>query len=669
MAPVNCSMALSSNCVRATRQTGGLRTQGRVLARSTVRRAALSRPTRLVVKASADEDVLLKEEEAVMAQIAALKKENEELAARLNIVKDKTVKQEAANAERTVIKAKAETKAQLGSMAGLKVTDGKVVTEDSPDAPLDEAQKMLKDWLHRAEVPKTDDPLSIVFVSSETAPWSKTGGLGDVAGSLPPAFADRGHRCMVITPMYLNSKTKPLYQGVESTGKKISVYLFGSNVEVELFHLYKNNVDYVFLSHPAYAREGNPYGNEYGAFGDNLFRYCLLSLVACEVPLQLELGGYVYGDKCVFLANDWHASMTCLYVSSKYRPYGVFKDARTILCIHNMAHHGTEASTVFGSLGVPDDWYGCLEYVFPEHMRAHELDKGEAVNPMKGAIVTADRLLTVSQGYAYEITTEEGGFGLEQLLRGRQHVLNGIVNGVDIDEWDPATDQHIAEHYWPGNMHGKKECKKALQKELGLREDEHVPVIGFIGRLDFQKGADLIQDAVHNHGLLHQDVQVIMLGSGDPGIEDWMAWAEENNKDKFRGWRGFSVPTAHRMMAGCDILLMPSRFEPCGLNQLYSMRYGTVPVAHATGGLKDTIEDFNPYAHEKMGAGTGLTFSPFSGEAMMGSLCSAIDTYRHHKDQWEGIQRRGMDQDMSWQRSAAQYEQVFRWAMIDPPYA
>jgi len=324
---------------------------------------------------------------------------------------------------------------------------------------------------------------------------------------------------------------------------------------------------------------------------------------------------------------------------------------------------------MFSSLSLPDDWYGAVEWVFPEEMRAHELDKGEAVNPLKGALVTCDRILTVSQGYAYEITTAEGGFGLDGLTRGRQHVLNGIVNGVDIDEWNPAVDEHIPAHYWPGNMGGKAECKKALQEELGLYPNPDVPLIGFIGRLDWQKGGDLIQEAVHDHNLLGQDVQVVMLGSGDADFEDWMATTEEQYKDKFRGWRGFSVPVAHRIIAGCDIILMPSRFEPCGLNQLYAMRYGTVPVAHATGGLKDTIEDFNPYAHEMNGAGTGLTFSPFDAQAMMGSLGQALDTYRHHKDQWKGIQQRAMDQDFSWQKSASQYEQVFRWALMDRPYA
>jgi len=619
----------------------------------------------------ASEPLFSNDEEAIMAQLEQLRSENEKLAERLATVKEKTV---------TIQEMGTSESSPMGSMSSVRVTSDKVVEtlegvmaeagESDSLGEMSRADELRQQWLHKEPVPKTDDPITVVLVSSEVAPWSKTGGLGDVAGALPASFAARGHRTMVIAPRYLNgTKNDALYEDVEYTGKNITVFLAGEDVTVGLYHLFKDGVDFVFIDHPSYHRDGGPYGNAYGAYGDNLFRFSLLSLVACEVPLQLELGGYNYGDKCVFMANDWHSSLVCVYVASKYRPYGVYKDARTVLCIHNMAHHGTEPSTVFPELSLPNEWYGCVEWVFPEHMRAHELDKGEAVNPLKGALVTCDRILTVSQGYAYEITTPEGGFGLDGLTRGRQHVLNGIVNGVDIDDWNPATDEFIPDHYWPGHMEGKAECKRQLQEELGLQQRPDVPLIGFIGRLDWQKGGDLIQDAVHNHGLLHQDLQLVMLGSGDPEFEDWMAYCESEHQDRFRGWRGFSVPVAHRIIAGCDIILMPSRFEPCGLNQLYAMRYGTVPVAHATGGLKDTIEDFNPYAHEMNGAGTGLTFSPFCEKAMMGSLNQALDTYRHHKDQWAGIQQRGMAQDFSWDRSASQYEQVFRWAMIDQAYA
>ncbi|GJP32218.1 hypothetical protein CLOM_g16813 [Closterium sp. NIES-68] len=516
-------------------------------------------------------------------------------------------------------------------------------------------------------VHKTENPMSIVFVASEVAPYSKTGGLADVVGSLPVALAARGHRVMVVAPRYMNGVTDKLYAGAFDMQCRIKCFCFEGAHEVAFFHEFRDGVDFVFVDHPSYHRPGTPYGDQNGTFGDNQFRFTLLCHAACEAPLQLELGGFTYGEKVLFIANDWHAGLLPVLVASNYRPHGVYKDARTILAIHNLSHQGVEPGYTFGSLGVPGDWYGSLEWVFPEWARKHELDKGEAVNILKGAIVTADRIVTVSPGYAWEITTVEGGWGLDGLLRGRSFLLNGVTNGVDVVDWNPATDKHIPSQYTAEDMSGKAACKAALQQELGLPVRPDVPLIGFIGRLDWQKGPDVIQAGVPE--MMTGDVQFIMLGSGDAEYESWMAWAESEYRDKFRGWVGFSVPVAHRMTAGCDILLMPSRFEPCGLNQLYAMRYGTIPVVHATGGLRDTVEDFNPFANEGNGAGTGWTFSPLTKEAMMGALWTAIQTYREHRDSWTRMMERGMLQDMSWNKAAEQYEQIFQWAMLDKPYA
>ncbi|GAV66188.1 Glycos_transf_1 domain-containing protein/Glyco_transf_5 domain-containing protein [Cephalotus follicularis] len=508
---------------------------------------------------------------------------------------------------------------------------------------------------------------NIVFVTSEAAPYSKTGGLGDVSGSLPIALATRGHRVMVVSPRYQNGTlSDKRYAGASDVDCHIKVYCFGGEQEVAFFHEYREGVDWVFVDHPSYHRPGNPYGDSYGAFGDNQFRFTLLCHAACEAPLVLPLGGFTYGEKCLFLVNDWHASLVPILLAAKYRPYGVYKDARSILVIHNLAHQGVEPAATYSSLGLPPQWYGALEWVFPTWARTHALDTGEAVNVLKGAIVTADRILTVSKGYAWEITTTEGGYGLNGLLSSRKSVLNGITNGIDVADWDPSSDEHIPFCYSADDLSGKVQCKTALQKELGLPIQPNCPLIGFIGRLDYQKGIDLIQDAIPE--LMEDDVQFVMLGSGDQRFEDWMRATEETYKNKFRGWVGFNVPISHRITAGCDILLMPSRFEPCGLNQLYAMRYGTVPVVHGTGGLKDTVETFNPYARGGSGEGTGWTFSPLSKESMLAALRVAISTYREHKSTWEGLMRRGMEKDYTWESAATQYEQVFEWAFIDPPY-
>ncbi|KAF5182371.1 Glycogen synthase, partial [Thalictrum thalictroides] len=422
----------------------------------------------------------------------------------------------------------------------------------------------------------------------------------------------------------------------------------------------------VFVDHPSYHRPGNPYGDIHGAYGDNQFRFTLLCHAACEAPLVLPLGGFTYGEKSLFLVNDWHAGLVPVLLAAKYRSHGVYKDARSILVIHNLAHQGVEPATTYANLGLPTEWYGALEWVFPTWARKHALDKGEAVNILKGAVVTADRILTVSQGYSWEITTVEGGYGLDELLSSRKSVLNGITNGIDVTEWDPATDKLIDFHYSMDDLSGKVKCKTALQKELGLPVRPDCPMIGFIGRLDYQKGTDLIQAGMPE--LMQDDVQFVMLGSGNKQTEEWMRVTESTYRDKFRGWVGFNVPISHKITAGCDILLMPSRFEPCGLNQLYAMRYGTVPVVHCTGGLRDTVENFNPYAEDSNGQGTGWTFSPLCKESMLGALRYAMETYRKHKTSWEGLMRRGMERDYTWDNAASQYEQVFDWAFFDQPY-
>ncbi|XP_015865817.1 soluble starch synthase 1, chloroplastic/amyloplastic [Ziziphus jujuba] len=535
------------------------------------------------------------------------------------------------------------------------VEDATTVTEEEAD-DTDEKEEALAKVTY-----------NIVFVTSEAAPYSKTGGLADVCGSLPIALAARGHRVMVVSPRYLNGTSlDKIYASAVDLDTHVKIYCFGGEQEVAFFHQYRERVDWVFVDHPSFHRPGNPYGDIYGAFGDNQFRFTLLCHAACEAPLVLPLGGYTYGENSLFIVNDWHAGLVPVLLAAKYRPYGVYKDARSILVIHNLAHQGVEPAATYKNLGLPPQWYGALEWIFPTWARTHALDTGEAVNILKGAIVTADRILTVSQGYSWEITTGEGGYGLHELLSSRKSVLNGITNGIDVAEWDPSSDEYIDFHYSADDLSGKVKCKVALQKELDLPVRPDCPLIGFIGRLDYQKGIDLIRLTMPE--ILQDDVQFVMLGSGDPQYENWMKATESAYRNKFRGWGGFNVPISHRITAGCDILLMPSRFEPCGLNQLYAMRYGTVPVVHATGGLRDTVENFNPYAQGGSGEGTGWAFSPLTKESMLGTLRVAVQTFKEHKSSWEGLMKRGMQKDFTWESSAVKYEQVFEWVFLDPPY-
>jgi len=629
-------------------------------------------------------------DEVVVAAAAAVEEKEDEAPSVALAEPEPTVEEPAVEEAPTVVDSSVveETRDEVNAK-NEEETEEEVVPEEAPvmvdtamyAEPLPERPPTKASVREKPTIEKTETPMRIVFVTSEVAPWSKTGGLADVCGSLPQALVARGHRVMVVAPRYQNgSKSDALYEGAFDTCVKSQVGCFGAAHEVGYFHQMKNDVDYVFVDHPSFQRKGGLYGDSFGVYGDNQFRFTLLSHAACEAPLVLPFencGGY-YGQDVVFVANDWHAGLVPTLVASKYRPHGVYKDARTVCAIHNILHQGVEPATTFSNLGVPDNWYGALEYQYPTHMRAHALDLGLVVNILKGAIATSDRVLTVSQGYAYEITTPEGGKGMEGLLQSRQNRLDGIANGIDMDEWNPEADPDCEASYSVDDLAGKLDCKRALQKELGLPQRDDVPLMGFIGRLDWQKGPDLLQQALHD--MMREDVQVVMLGSGLPELEDFMRWAESTYPDRFRGWVGFSVPMAHRITAGADILLMPSRFEPCGLNQLYAMRYGTLPIAHATGGLKDTITPHNAFGdadkvlagtadlNEGEGVGTGWLFNDMNAEALMWAVRSACDVYRTNPKMWHAMQKQAMTQDLSWDNAAKKWEKVFEWSRIDPPH-
>ena len=278
------------------------------------------------------------------------------------------------------------------------------------------------------------------------------------------------------------------------------------------------------------------------------------------------------------------------------------------------------------------------------------------MNIFRAGLIAAHRIVAVSHGYAWECQTAEGGWGLDGLMRDHSEKLRGVVNGIDLSEWSPERDVHLTSdgysRYSPASLNDKALCKAALQRELGLPERADVPLVGFIGRLDYQKGVDIIGEALP--WMMDQDMQLVLLGSGRGDLEDMLRGFEGNHRDKCRSWVGFSVQMAHRITAGADILLMPSRFEPCGLNQLYAMQYGTVPVVHAVGGLRDTVQAYDPYND----AGLGWTFDSADAGGLIHALGNAIWTFRDFKDSWRRLQVRGMSQDLSWDHAAQQYEEV-----------
>jgi len=476
--------------------------------------------------------------------------------------------------------------------------------------------------------------MNIAIVAAEVAPWSKTGGLGDVCGALPKALAALGHRVMTVAPRYKD------YLDAWDTGVRATVHLFGYAHEVAYFHAKVDGVHHVFVDHPSFHR-GGIYGDNQGPYGDNLFRFALLSRAAIEAAARVPLDGAPMGEDLVFHANDWHTGLLPLYLEAVYRPAGRFVNAGTVLGIHNAGHHGSGPAHEFAGLDVSARWWPAADF-------------DGRLNPLKCGATLARKIVAVSPTYAREITGALG-FGLEGIFAARGADLLGVLNGVD-DAWDPRTDRHIAAHFDAEDLTGKAECKAALQAELGLPVRADVPVLGVVARLDHQKGIDLVEAAAP--WLMRHDVQLVLLGSGSSALEGFFRQAERTWPEKVRGWVGFNEGLAHRIEAGADLFLMPSRFEPCGLNQMYSMRYGTVPVVHATGGLADTVQTFDPLSNR----GTGWAFKSFSAEAFVEALGWALYTFRTHPTAWRGIQLRGMTQDFSWERSARAYVAIYESA-------
>ena len=467
-----------------------------------------------------------------------------------------------------------------------------------------EIKKLATEVIPKSGTLPDGERLNIVVISSEISPFSKSGGLADVANKLSSALSRIGHRVMTVAPMYKK------YDGIEATGVKRTFGLFDTDHTVEYSHGWEDTgkdkgVDHLFVKHPCFERPGM-YGEEGLDYGDNLFRMALFAWAALEAPLVVPCGGVPYGEDIVFVANDWQAGFVPLILTSHYRRYKVYGKARCIFDIHNMGYQGpfpnppsSEAPPFsFCDFGLRDNaYYDKYFWVYPEKDRAHGLDKGEAVKLLKGAIEMCDRVVTVAPSYAEEIMTTEGAWGMEEITKRRFEHTSGILNGIDTVEWDPMHDAYLEPlgATWNAtHLAGKAKAKQLLQQELGLQQRPDVPIVAFIGRLAPQKGVDLIEEIFpwlmeRDQTGVTGDVQVVMMGSGEARYADFLRRAENQNKGKVAGYVGFKQDMEHKIIAGADILLMPSRYEPCGLPQMYAQRYGTIPVVHACGGLKDSV--------------------------------------------------------------------------------
>ena len=476
--------------------------------------------------------------------------------------------------------------------------------------------------------------MKILHVASEVAPYSKTGGLADVLGALPRALAALGHEVTVVTPRYRS--IDPERFGLARRLRGLATPLGADTVAVEVFEGQVPSTPRVrifLVDHkPSFDRDGL-YGDAKGDYADNARRFALLGSAA--LALAAEFGGW----PDVVHGHDWQAGPAILFAK---RPFADLKPPRTVFTLHNLAFQGLFPETVVDALGLPRQYYN------PEGFEYY----GQA-SFLKAGLALADRLSTVSPSYAKEIQTPEHGLGFDGLLRARSKVLHGILNGVDYDTWNPERDIHLPATYSSDALAGKRACKAALQRELGLPVRPEVPLSGSISRLTDQKGFDLILAALP--AILEGDAQYVVLGSGEPAIERALRQLTTRWPKKLAVRIGYDEALSHRIEAGCDLFVMPSKFEPCGLNQMYSLRYGTPPIVRATGGLDDTIVDFDARSR----SGTGWKFEPYEAGALVAAWSRALAAFRNQAD-FTALIKRAMAQDFGWQRAAEAYAQLYR---------
>jgi starch synthase len=483
--------------------------------------------------------------------------------------------------------------------------------------------------------------VNILLATSEAVPFSKTGGMADVCGALPIELARLGHQPTLIVPMY--RQTRYCGQPIEPLGidfivpigsKMVTGHLLRSKTPEADVPVYLVEQEQYFERDHLYSVDGKDYV-------DNCERFVFFSRAVLEAIRLLNL------DVDVIHANDWQTGLVPAYLKIEYHNLPRYQQIASLFTIHNISYQGQFWHWDMLLTGL--DW---------KYFNWHQMEFHGKLNILKTGMVFADSISTVSPRYALEIQGSPLGCGLEGVLQYRRDALSGILNGIDPKEWDPAADPHIAARYDVSSFsHGKAICKAALQQELGLPQEPEVPLLGMIGRLTDQKGLDLVVE-VMQRWVQTADAQWAILGTGQPKYQKLLEGLAQRFPQKAAVRLEFSNPLAHRIEAGADIFLMPSRFEPCGLNQLYSLRYGTVPVVRVTGGLADTIVGYDEQSAAS-GAATGFCFQEYSSLAFNETLRQACDAF-HKPEVWNRLISTGMKQDWSWNRSAKQYVELYK---------
>lgn len=473
--------------------------------------------------------------------------------------------------------------------------------------------------------------MHVLFAASECVPYSKTGGLADVVGALPRAIAELGHQVTVYLPLYRQTHLKDPRTVIASiTVPFDDHYRFCSVLDGGQQH----GVQFYFIDYPPFYDRDALYGTPLGDYHDNPERFALF----CRAVIEASK---ILGVPDIFHCHDWQTALIPVLLRTLYDEDPTLYQIPTVFTIHNMGYQGIFSPDTLPLLMLPWDLFTITKLEF-----------FGKVNFLKGALTYSDFITTVSRRYAQEIQTVEFGFGLEGVLRSRNPNVAGILNGVDYNEWSPATDPYIAAHFSPESLEGKQECRRDLLSRFSLDPKSTAPVIGIVSRFAAQKGFDLIALAADR--LAHEDVNVCVLGSGDKDFEDLFRRLVRQYPGRFAVKVGYDNEMAHCVEAGSDLFLMPSRYEPCGLNQIYSLKYGTVPVVRATGGLDDTIEHYDP----RTGKGTGFKFHEYAPEALLGCVQNALAVF-HQPEEWQKLMRNGMARDFSWTVAAREYIKIY----------
>lgn len=475
--------------------------------------------------------------------------------------------------------------------------------------------------------------MQIVFASAECAPFVKTGGLGDVAGSLPAALVRAGAEVIVMVPKYATIKDE--YKAQMEHFSDFYVSLGWRNEYCGLEKLEHDGVTYMFIDNERYFARDYPYG-----FFDDGERFAFFSKAITESLQHLPAG-----FECDILhCNDWQTALAPVFLREFYQGLPLYERVKTVFSIHNVAFQGQFSDTVM------EDILGVAH--IPAAASQLRCDAC-SINYMLGALRYADAITTVSPTYANEIQTPEFGEGLDGVLRERSYALQGILNGIDVAGFDPATDKRIAANYTVEDRSGKAVCKAKLQEELGLEVRDDRPLMVMVTRLTRQKGLDLVMYALDR--ILAGGVQVAVLGTGDRDYEDGLRYFQDKYPGTMAARIEFDPALSQRMYAAADMFLMPSKFEPCGLSQIIAMRYGTLPIVRETGGLKDTVQPYNEFT----GEGTGFSFSNFNGDEMGDAVFRAARLFWDNRDAWNQLVTQAMSQDFSWTRSADKYLDLY----------